>query len=809
MVKDSVGSVLWLDQITPEQRPQVGGKAAALGALRQAGLPVPNGFCIPLEAARHSPNKSDKLWSQIASAYRQLAPGDGAVVVRSSGVTEDSPEFSFAGQYGTVLNVRGMEPLRSAIEQCWQSAHSPRVRVYQAGHGYENKVRQLPLLVQRQVPATVSGVLFTRDPVSGGDGEMLIEATSGLGEALVSGHVAPVQYRVNQQGRVHAFSLEELLTPAQCRALAELGTRIERILGPGQDIEWAIAGDQIYILQARPITRSATSLPLSQMWTRANVGEVLPHVITPLTWAVFRATLLNEPASALGVSTDRKCGSEGIRRIHGRAYVRLDGLLDSFCYLPTVTPQVMGRVLGVNLPPAAQSYTRPAGLLVWLAQGAFVLDALGFLPRLCWMVRRLPRPPAAEPKKFGELVAWTIRCFQLHLRCTAYAIGAFGLLAHLLDRWMPAEGEVLLPQTLIGRENVQTATQGISLWRLAEQVRANAALLEVLDSGLDWPTVAQRLAGVAEGPEFLRRFQAFLEENGARTAGEFELAVPRWQEDPSFIVGVLRKFFDAQQIGVLPSDPAMRRRQRQEAIAHIQATLGSVQRWVFTRILASYSTYTTMRENVKYRLMEGYALLRHIFLEIGSDLAAKGVLESAHDVFFLTPREALALAAGDKRAGQPSEPWEVVLARKEQHADWELRIAPDLVVGDGQEVIGSQVERLTGIGCSPGTAGGFARVLFDISEADTFRPGEILVAPHTDPGWTPLFLSCKAVVTEIGGFLSHGATVAREYGVPAVVNVRGATTQIHTGDFIRVDGTSGRVTVCERADDYGGMVCMT
>lgn len=794
MLNGSVDSILWLDRISLDMRPWVGGKAAALGALRRAGLPVPNGFCIPVGVTRED---GDALWSVIASAYRQLAPDGDIVVVRSSGVAEDSPEFSFAGQYETVLDVRDMRALRSAIEQCWQSAHSSRVRAYQARHGYEGNDKRLPLLVQRQASVTVSGVLFTSDPVSGSDEEMLIEAIPGLGEALVSGHAVPTRYRVSRKGRVRALSSERLLTLTQCRALAELGARIERILGHGQDIEWALSGNEIQILQARPITWSG-ALSLSQVWTRANIGEVLPHVITPLTWAVFQATLLNDPALALGTPGDLECASEGIRRIRGRAYVRLDGLLDSFCYLPSVTPQVMGWVLGVNLPPAAQSYARPAGLPVRLAQGAFVLDALGFLPRLAWMTRRMPSPPAAVPENLVGLVAWTARCFQLHLKCTAYAIGVFGLLTQVMERWVPSKAETLLPQILMGRGDMQTATQGISLWRLAEQGRVNPALRRVLDANLDWPTTAQRLTDVEGGREFLNAFRAFLEANGARAAGEFELSVPRWREDPGFVLSVLCKFLDAQQAGALPSDLAARRRRRQEVITYLRTTLRPTQWWIFGRILKSYSDYATLRENVKYQLIEGYALLRQTFLEIGTDLVARGMLDDVADVFFLTPPDILAVMSN---GGDAQRKQRLIQARKEQHVHWESQITPSLVVGDGREIADFPGDGLTGIGCSPGKAEGIARVLFGVSEVGAFRPGEVLVAPHTDPGWTPLFLSCKAVVTELGGFLSHGATVAREYGVPAVVNVKGATTQIHTGDLVHVDGTNGRVTICNRVNE--------
>ena len=785
MAKDSI---LWLNQITLDQHALVGGKAATLGLLRQAGLPVPDGFCLPIEV---TPHNIDTYWEAITKAYRQLAPDDGPVAVRSSGLNEDSPGASFAGQYETVLNVRGVEALRLAIEHCWQSAKSSRAQAYRSQHEYDNDEERIPLLVQQQVPADVSGVLFTADPVSGSDEEMLVEAVLGLAERLVSGHVTPAQYRVSRLGHVHALSSQTVLSPEQCHTLAELGVWIERILGSGQDIEWAIAGEHVYILQARPIPRSGRPLSLSQLWTRANIGEVLPHVITPLTWAVFQATLLNKPALVLAESSDHQRELGGVTRIHGRAYIRLDGMLDSFCYLPTITPLVMSQVLGVDLPSVAKSYVRPAGFLVRLAQAAFILDAMGFLPRLSWITKRMSPPPVAIPENLVGLVAWTTRCFQLHLKCTAYAIGAFGFLKYFLSRWMPEEVETLLPQILTGSEDLQTAAQGISLWRLAEQVRKNPSLRQALEANLSWPASVQELSHVDGGSEFLEAFQVFLEANGARAAGEFELATPRWREAPSFVLEVLLKFVQAQQTDTL-TRALQNQHHRRAGIAQTLAASKPVRRWVLIRLMASYRAYTVARENMKYRLMEGYAALRRVFLEIDADLVSKGALSDANDVFFLTPAEALALVTGEGDALQKRD---LIQTRKAHHAGYESQIAPDLVVGGGQEFTGFQEDGLTGIGCSPGIVDGVARVLFDIPEMDTLRPGEILVAPHTDPGWTPLFLICKAVVTEVGGFLSHGATVAREYGVPAVVNVKGATRQIHTGDFIRVDGGSGRVTI--------------
>jgi len=780
-------SILWLNNVDLEHRLQVGGKAATLGTLRRAGLPVPNGFCIPQQEIPNGPH----YLSEITKAYHLLAPQNQPVAVRSSGVAEDSAEASFAGQYDTVLDVRGAEALVAAVEQCWQSTRSARAQAYQAKSGRGDE--RVAVLVQQQIPATVSGVMFTADPLSGSDEDILIEAVPGLGEALVSGRVTPARYQIKKQNDSQTQATNGLLSAGQCQTLAALGVKIEQLLGTGQDIEWALVNDQFYILQARPITTNAMLVSLTDVWTRANIGEVLPHVITPLTWEIFRSTLLHNPQLFWDESGTEEIGHEGIRRIFGRGYIRLDGLLNSFCYLPNVTPQILGRVLGVKVPPAAAPYVRPNGVPVRLAQALFYLDAFGILPRLSWLTKQLPPAPADPAENLAALITWTSDCFRLHLKCTAYAIGAFGMLADYLKRWQPAQAEALLPQILVGNEDLQTAAQGIALWRLAEQAQASPALLKLLNSELEWPALASQLAATPGGDEFLEAFYSFLEKNGARAAGEFELAVPRWREDPSFVLSVLRQYLNSPEANIT-DDLAARHRRRERAVAELEQSLNWWQRRALSRLLSSYSHYTTLRENIKYRLIEGYALLRQTFLAMGSQLVGHGILKNVNDVFFLKPSEILALI----KQGESIEQLSLLISdRKQQHAHWAAQHAPDLIVGEGQEFTDAANE-LNGIGCSPGVVEGLARVLFDPHDSNALRPGEILVAPHTDPGWTPLFLSCKGVVTEIGGFLSHGATVAREYGVPAVVNVSQATAKIQTGDLIRVDGTNGRVIICNQ-----------
>jgi pyruvate,water dikinase len=778
-----------LDSPAARNRAMVGNKAANLAILRQAGLPVPDGFCITTMAAEIGP-----LWHAITCMYRQMAADGSAVVVRSSGLDEDQAGASFAGQYETVLNLHDERALREAIQTCQEAVHSPRATSYRARRG--RSATPLPLLVQRQINPSVSGVLFTMNPVSGDDHQLIVEATPGMGDALLSGRVEPQRLFLTRDGRMVGSATDGLLTAEQCHALAQMAGTIEHVLGRGQDIEWALADDTIHILQSRPIATAAHSMPLANTWTRANIGEVLPNVMTPLTWSVFQATLLaRRSGNAAEPATEMV--SAGMRQIAGRGFLRLDTLLDTFCYLPTVTPEIMHRVLGAPLLPATTAYTPPHGMAVRLAGATFIVDMLGLLPRLDHMARNQPTPPSRSasdtPLRYVDsLVDWVAGCFQLHLKCTAYAIGAFSVVNEIVARNAPAEA-ARLPDVLTGYNDLQLAAQGRALQRLAQQARASGPLTSALRENDERP-LSVRLEKIPGGLDFVEGLEQLLTEMGARCAGEFELALPRWREDPAPVIAAVNQILDGP-----PNDPTAevtaRQERQSEAMRTIRDALPANWRWFFMRGLVSYRHYSTWRENMKGRLMEGMARLRAACLEIGNTLVGKGIIDDIQDVFFLTLPEVKSLAQCDGTSGVQA----LVRERREQYVRWNEQPVPDLVIGDEPSVAPPGADVLRGIACCPGIAEGVARVLLDPGQARELRPGEILVAPHTDPGWTPLFLTCRGVVTEVGGFLSHGATVAREYGIPTVANVKGATTRITSGDIIRIDGATGQVIICQRA----------
>lgn len=774
-----------LDRLTDLDRRQAGNKAANLARLLALGLRVPPGFVI-LVGAQEMPQ--DELWAQVNAAYRRLlavnfpAGGSKLVAVRSSGQEEDGARASYAGQFRSVLGVGDEAALQEAIQSCWESAGAAGVQSYRVARG-ENERSGLPVLVQRQVDARLSGVLFTRDPLSG-ESATLIEVAPGLGEALLSGRVSPERWRLAKHGgALEAPPGVPLLTSENLAQLYKLGQEVEAWLKTGVDIEWALDGQgTLWVLQARPITgpgrglQNANKMPLDKVWTRANVGEVLPQPVTTLTWEVFHRLLTGatggEPAGL------KNQPSEGLRRMNGRVYLRLDGLLDSFCYLPGVTPNVMRQVLGVEIPPGATPYARPSGWKVRLAQALFWLDALGWLPRLKMLEHGLGEIPE-PPEPLEKLMVWTQRAFRAHLRASGYAFAAFAWLSRLSPE---------AARLASGSSDLQTAQQGRELQALAGRLVQTQPLSAALQAGVNWNEL-QALAEENGCEAFLRDFERFLRKNGARAAGELELATPRWREEPRFLLDILRQQLNAGEMvafkkpsGAFPGGSG----------------LSLPQRFLLSRLQKAYARYTTQRENLKYRLMEGFAALREHFLVEGRKLKAGGKLCHADDVFFLGlaeihPSSGLQLESMADRAAQRKGEWQM----------WNIRPVPDIWV-EGRPFLspepgfsGSIGSELQGIGACPGQITGRARVLREPGEAAQLLPGEILVAPHTDPGWTPLFLTCAGVVTEIGGFLSHGATVAREYGIPCVVNAKGAAEMIRTGDRIRVDGARGTVVLLE------------
>jgi rifampicin phosphotransferase len=754
-----------------------------------------------------SSNIPEEIYEEVVENV-YLKRMDSKWAIRSSSNMEDLPGLSFAGLYESYLNVQGLEQILEMVRRCWASLWNERAILYREKHDLDHRKASMAVVIQEMISPRYSGVVFTRHPTDATSDEMLLEYCEGLGEDLVSGRIKPYTCRIRRSGSsIIQLNGEDEggLPDEQLVKLSKLAFSIEECFGPPQDIEWAYDRKGFHILQTRPITQSTRlhQIALDKLWTRANIGEVLPGVVTPLTWSVFSAILLGSPLSSSGIALPENMG---IRLIKGRAYLRVDSFLNSFCYLPFVTPETLEKVLGLKLADHSGSYRRPKGFLVRLAQGFFLLNVTGVIPYLAIRIKKMLPLNKAKNKGLEELLRWNIRCFRLHILCTAYAIGTFATINFCLNKWLsPSQAGNILPLILIGYEDLQTAAQGRTLAELALHVQEYPALQKLVEEETEWPESGRRFEAVEGGPQFLSMIETFLETNGARTAEEFELALPRWRENRAFLLAVIRKFIEARSSNFRFSDQGNRQRQQEEAVSKVMSVLPAFRGLIFKRLLSAYKNFATLRENMKYRLMEGYSEIRKVFLETGRELTSRSLLADKEDIFFLTPVEIDACLRGESTMDATNH---LILNRKENHSRSKEEQVRDFILDSGGG-LGEPANRvssnnmLIGVGCSPGVVEGSARILHDISEANLLKAGEILITPHTDPGWTPLFLTCKAVVTEIGGFLSHGATVAREYGIPAVVNVPGVTQKIHTGDLIRVDGTEGSIAITRSSAKFG------
>ncbi|MBV9845989.1 MAG: phosphoenolpyruvate synthase [Kutzneria sp.] len=787
----------------------------------------------------------------ITTAYTGL--GDQVrVAVRSSATAEDLPDASFAGQQDTYLNVAGAEAVLDAVRRCWASLWTDRAVAYRSTNSIDHHMVRLAVVVQRMVDAQAAGVLFTASPVTGTRGHTVIDASLGLGESVVSGAVNPDHFVVDDTNRIiqrrlgdktieihgvpgggterytHAeANTRPSLTDGQIQALAELGRRVQAHYGAPQDIEWAIDGAGIpWLTQARPIT---TLYPLPEP---ERPGRV--YLCVGLAQGLVR------PFTPMGTSAFRVIGSVGAHHLLGRpvgdartgppAFVTagLRLFLD-------ITPAVRSRPGRVLLPKVLNVMeTRSAAVLRTLFQRPEFTETtsswLAFL-RIVARVARMFRVPAlmaksvispAAGRRHVDRIAERLRAtmavpehvdtsqrlrhvermlaevFPILPSVAPVAGAGFVMLAvarRLASAELDAEQVHELMRSL--PHNV-TTEMDLELWALAARVgrdpeargvllSATAAELAARFGAGELPTVIQ--AGLAE---FLRR-------HGHRAVAEIDLGVPRWSDDPTYVFGVLANYLrlplgerpelapDAQfergartaQSTVDKVVIAVRRRSRMRAAA-VRFALGRV------RALAG------MRETHKDLLVRVLAAARAQLTLIGSDLAAANALSAPDDVFFLDLIE-----LGDVIGGVDLTD---LVARRRTEYDREMRRrhVPRLLLSDGTEpeavATGTPTEgALVGTPASAGTVTAAARVVLDPDDAH-LEPGEILVAPSTDPGWTPLFLTAGGLVMEMGGPNSHGAVVAREYGIPAVVGVPGATHRITTGQPITVDGLAGTVT---------------
>jgi pyruvate,water dikinase len=857
--------VLRLEEAGDSHPSLVGGKSFHLGKMIAAGLPVPRGFCVTTTAfdlfLASCPRRTElsNLLAQcsgteigrvaelsrevrsnladvpvpevvkdaVLSAWR-ASGRERSLAVRSSGTVEDAAGMSFAGQFESILNVRGEEALLNAIKTCWLSLFSERALVYLARQRMPAEKVKMAVLVQEMVEADHAGVVFTADPLTGATDRFVVECVSGLGEGLVQGTVQPERMLVEKRtGRVLASPEKELLSSATLENLCDLARRTERLFGSPQDIEWAQRDDRLFLLQSRPITTKAPVRTWDdrQIWTNVNIGEVMPDVITPITWSTIQSLLrVVGPIFRLVGADVTRAPLAGL--VAGRLYSNANTSLATvrpFSFLHKGLPD-FARMLGGDLveayrqsPLTLSPEDIPDLGFRWskfiLSWPRILFDLITHLPRHgeAWIARfktetdELVRVDV-EAISTPELAHFCIRAVKEAFKCwdllyLVVPVATLLVLKKACRDWLGESDLTLGGRLFAALGGMPDAEAGLALWRLAVLAHADGDTEAAVSSEKSWPQVCARLRLTEHGRKFLAAWDAFITEHGHHCRGELELFNARWSETPDYVLGVVRGYL--RSIG--QSDPLENQRRLAEERKRLteqcrQRLKNPIKRWIFSWSLRRAQKLAVFREEMKSQLVRQLTFTRRVLLALGQRLHEQGSLSCRDDIFFLEVSELEPVATGGA-----SFDWRERIKLRRREYEKNLKLNPPRVVNGRFDpnapawpVANVDAKLLTGIPVSPGIATGPARVILRADEHEQVLPGEILIAQFTDPAWSPYFITAAGVVMEQGGILSHGSIVAREYGLPAVTNVLSATRVIRTGDLVQVDGNRGCVSVLKR-----------
>jgi len=848
----------------------VGGKGANLGELeRISGSGVPSGFCVTT-AAYARVVRADGAIGALLDRLDHAAPGDrptlGAVgaelrqllesaavpdevaseiahalsgrdgrtawAVRSSATAEDLPSASFAGQHDSFLNVVGTAAVLDHVRRCWASLFSDRAVDYRARLGVEHRHALMAVIVQEMVHPRASGVLFTADPVTSNRTVVSVEATLGLGEALVSGSVLADAYTV-RDGVVEASIADKAtaiepdpdggtqevevepalrdrpaLTERQVLDLVETGRRIEAHLGTPQDIEWCFADDGFHIVQSRPIT---TLFPIPPTDDGAN------HVYV----SVGHQQMMTDPMKPLGLSFWQMTTPAPMAEAGGRLFVDVTARLAS----PATRDGVL-EALGRSDPLIRDA------LETVLDRGDFVAPSTGVAPAAPpWSDPREPLP--ADPAIVEDLVAhWRSSLAELRPRIRAVSgpevfdviardievlrgllfdprslqvimagIDATWWLNERLEEWL-GERSAADTLTLSAPGNV-TSEMGLALLDVADVIRPHHAVVQHL-RGVDEDDVQflDALVDLPGGSEARDAIDGFLSDYGMRCPGEIDITRPRWVERPGALVAVLLHDIDTFEPGeagrrVAEGVHAATRKQEECLQGLRRLPDGDAKAAETEAMIERVRTFIGYREYPKYGWAGRYLEYKQALLTEARHLVEAGVIGALDDIDFLTFEE-LHQAASTGRVDTTA-----IAVRRESFAGYASLVPPRVLTSEGEALNGDYHRddvpdgALVGLAVSVGIVEGRARVILDMADAD-LEPGDILVTAQTDPSWSPLFVAIRGLVTEVGGRMTHGAVVAREYGLPTVVGVEGATLRIEDGRRIRVNGTEGYVELLDR-----------
>ncbi|MCU7852159.1 MAG: hypothetical protein KZQ80_08090 [Candidatus Thiodiazotropha sp. (ex Monitilora ramsayi)] len=770
--------------------------------------------------------------------WRQLP-----LAVRSSATSEDGTKTSFAGIHLSRLNITGIQALLEAVREVWASRWLPEAIAYRRHIGVAEDEGGMAVVIMPMLPTISSGIAFTCDPLSGRDDRLIIHANWGLGESLVSGHaegdeatltIDPLDdtlrlssYEIGNKNRISVpldHGTEIIPSPdeqAKQRVLSDedvmqLGRLVRNAAvaldfsRPAYDLEWAWDGERFLLLQARPVTAQVRNtypslLGQPDIWSRGNTCEVLPDPMSAYDWSVSRRLvnlMLEENHKLIGYPTQPGVQRAGL--FHGRLYLNLSVLQWESYAAFGVTPKALNDLLGGHQP---EIMIAPASLRDKLAKMKrllhFVLasnkrrrHADKELQRIreqakAWRCETLAQSEPRLLKKLLEQIRFTSSLETLFFLQVSSG-GNLSLLVDTINKYLPGEGHALGAALLAGGDPSVTAQQAYDLAALAETAKQDAdanAWLNDPKRNKEWQTA------LAEESPFRIAFEQFLERYGHRTVYESYFRHPRWRESPAYLFDIIQGFMQ-QDINRLRQQ---RLKGTEFALKRIKHHLPWWIRPLIQNLKKAAIRDNNHREAARSALVALMEPQRNVLLTIGAIWKRQGVLNQADEIFNLTISE-IVDAIEDVI---PSQGVSMRVSERKRHLEklQVINVEEVFLHHEGNQPTPQPVQTTSktngklfhGMAVGTGKACGAVRVLHSPDEGIYLKPGEVLVAPSTDPSWTPLFLKAEALVLETGGYLSHGAIVAREFGIPAVVNLPGILSQLQTGDRVEVDGLRGQV----------------
>ncbi|HEX3540346.1 MAG TPA: rifamycin-inactivating phosphotransferase [Acidimicrobiales bacterium] len=746
--------------------------------------------------------------------------------VRSSATTEDLPTTSFAGQHDTYLNAVGPASVLQQVSRCWASLFTERAVSYRMRNGIDHSNVDMAVVVQRLVAAEAAGVLFTADPVTSNRKVASVEGTFGLGEALVAGLVNADVYKVRDREVVAtsiatkrvaivaspaggtqewAVGLERqdqpVLSGAQVVRLVDIGRRIEAHAGCPQDIEWCLVEDDFQIVQSRPVT---TLFPIPEaddgenhVYVSVGHGQMMTDAMKPLGLSVWQLTTrrpMHEAGGRLFVDVTKELASPS----SSAALLELMGRSDPL--IGDALQKIVDRGDFIHPRPDTRPPGSPAGPpLAPIATDPTIVEELIEANQASVTALRQD----VRMKTGGSLLEFIVADLQELRRLLFDPRSYQAIMAGMEATWWLNDQL----QEWLGEKNVAdiltrsvphnvTAEMGLSLLDVADVIRPRAEVVSLL-CDIDDDEFLDRLAMVDGGLEAALAIRGFLDRYGMRCVGEIDITRPRWSERPSTLVPLILANVKAFQ----PGEGGRRfERGRQEAARKEEELLqrlralpdGELKAEETKRMIDRVRTFAGYREYPKYGFICRYFVYKQALLQEAERLVRAGVLRDPEDIYFLTFQELQEVV----RTNVVDD--ELIRRRKDAFASYQALRPPRVLTSDGEVVSGIYrrddvpAGALVGLAVSAGTVEGTARVVLDMAEAE-LEPGDVLVTACTDPSWSPAFLTITALVTEVGGLMTHGAVIAREYGLPAVVGVQDATMLIRDGQRVRVHGTDGYV----------------